>query len=272
MKNRIWCFTDFNMDMDWSAVAENEKIKYICVGKELCPDTKKQHWQGFVYFFNQVASLKNVKKLSPTAHWEMGKGTFAQNFDYCSKDGDFSEYGEKPLIQGQRKDLERLKENILEGTCVDEIACEFPHLFHQYGRTLDRLERIALRKKYRTWMTKGIWIHGNSGVGKSKKVFDDFNPDTHYVKCLNDEWWDGYTGQEIVILNEFRGNIALGELFDLVDRYPKTVKQRNKEPIPFLAKTLYITSNKDPYQTYEVLGKEENSEQFERRFETIHMK
>jgi hypothetical protein len=35
-------------------------------------------------------------------------------------------------------------------------------------------------------------------------------------------------------------------LLDLVDRWPKTVKIRNREPRPFLAKTLLITSSMTP--------------------------
>ena len=76
-------------------------------------------------------------------------------------------------------------------------------------------------------MTQGTYIHGPSGVGKSHMAFQGFTPETHYVKCLEDEWWDGYTGQPIVIINEFRGQIKLSELFDLVDKNGQ--KQSSKD-------------------------------------------
>ena len=50
-------------------------------------------------------------------------------------------------------------------THADEIVCEDPEQYHQYGRTLHKLEDIALRKKHRTWMTTCDWLWGPTGVG-----------------------------------------------------------------------------------------------------------
>jgi hypothetical protein len=91
------------------------------------------------------------------------------------------------------------------------------------------------------------------------------------VLNLNDKgWWDGYTGQETVILNEFRGQMLFSELLDLVDKFPKTVKIRNREPRPFLAKRLLVTSSMKPELVYSgVLEKSDNIDQLFRRFEIV---
>ena len=183
---------------------------------------------------------------------------------YCTKqDKDAFEFGEMPA-QGKRTDIDAIKDAILSGeTTADKVCCENPVFFHQYGRTMDRLQGIALRRRFRTEMTKGEWVTGPTGCGKSHRAFEGFNPETHYVKNLNEDWWDGYTGQETVILNEFRGQIKFSELLDLVDKWPKTVKWRCKEPVPFLAKNLIITSIKTPQEVYaNTVG--EPWEQFER--------
>lgn len=121
-------------------------------------------------------------------------------------------------------------------------------------------------------MTKGIWYTGPAGSGKSHKVYEDFNPATHYEKSLEDEWWDGYTGQEVVILNEFRGQIKFSFLLAMVDKWPLKVKQRCKEPVPFLAKEVRITSILHPKEVYKnALEDNEPWAQFERRFEVVTM-
>ena len=83
--------------------------------------------------------------------------------------------------------------------------------------------------------------------------------------------WDGYKGQEIVIFNEFRGQIKFSELLDLCDKWPKTVKWRCRESVPFLAKTIIITSIKAPDEVYARLLQDEPMAQFERRFEIRHL-
>lgn len=95
-----------------------------------------------------------------------------------------------------------------------------------------------------------VWLWGATGVGKSHTAFAGFNPETHYVKTLEDEWWDGYTGQATVILNDFRGQIVFSNLLTLIDKWPTSVKRRGREPFPFISKQVIITSDKPPEIIY----------------------
>ncbi len=123
-------------------------------------------------------------------------------------------------------------------------------------------------------MTKGIWYHGKTGCGKSETAFKDFNPDTHYVKSVNSkeaDWWDGYTGQETVIIDEFRGQITYSELLSLMDGWPKKVSRRCREPIPFLAKKIIITSSLPPEEVYVNLAEKDSLDQLLRRCEIVEI-
>lgn len=272
MKTRLWCFTNFALDFDYTKVIEETTAQYIIVGTEICPKTKKTHHQGFIYFSGARASKKGVAKQLNKAHVEPCYGNLDQNCDYCEKDGNVCEYSERPK-QGFRNDLEAVKESVLNGTLTaEEICVENPSLYHQYGRTLNCLEDIALRKKWRTWMTECEWVYGPTGTGKSHYAFTDYHPDTHYSFPIQDGgWWDGYKGQSIVIINEFRGQIQYSELLDLIDKYPKVVRRRCREPVPFLAKKIIITSSLPPSDVYCNLSITDNLNQLYRRIKMIKM-
>lgn len=207
------------------------------------------------------------------SHCEPMYGSIRQNDAYCSKESELVKFGEEPK-QGD-KDIRELRDMIREGTITcDEIAMEHPEMYHMYGRVLTKIEAITLRGRRRDWQTEGEWIFGATGVGKSHEVFSKYDPKDVYVKSLDGpvHWWDGYVGQPIVVLNEFRGQIPFGRLLDLVDKWPTTVQIRNQEAVPFLAKKVYVTSCMDPIDVYKhVLNDKENIKQLMRRFKVFMM-
>lgn len=273
-KSRTFTFTNFNLDFNYEL---KDNIKYLAYGLETCPTTCRQHHQGFIVFKNQISSsVKGLKKIGSlvggSAHVEPMQGSLKDNTVYCSKEGELTELGVKPA-QGDRSDLKDVVDRIASGeTTADEICMSDPVYYHMYGRTLSKAEDIAARKRFRTEMTQGIWYWGGTGVGKSHKAFEDFDPERCYVKCLTDEWWDGYTGQEVVILNEFRGNIAYSELLALVDKWPHSVKRRNREPMPFVSKTVIVTSSLSPADCYHGVAERDSLTQLYRRFQVRELK
>lgn len=264
MGSKLWCFTNFNLEFDYKEAMH--ACQYIAYGLETCPTTGKQHHQGWLWLICKCQSPAKVAKIMGKCHVERCNGNIHQNDEYCSKEGKLVEFGTKPQ-PGERKDLKRVRDEIVAGRPVDEITMENPAMYHSYGRTMEKLEDIMLRKKFRTEMTEGIWYWGGTGVGKSHTVFADFDPATTYVVANDNGWWDGYTGQETVIFNEFRGGVAFAEMLDLVDKWPKTVARRGREPAPFLAKRVLVTSSMHPEEVYKNVAKTEAMDQLLRRFQ-----
>lgn len=277
-KSRSFTFTTYDFSVDYQELIDRDScgVRYIAYGDETCPSTKRRHQQGWICFHNQRStkptSLKTIGGMLGNAHVEPMLGSIKQNTAYCAKEGSLHQFGDKPN-QGSRGDLKDVVDRIARGQdTADRICMDDPIFYHQYGRTLTKAEDVALRQKYRTWMTKGIWYWGVTGVGKSHTAFKDFNPNTHYVKPLQDEWWDGYTGQETVILNDFRGQLTYSEMLQLVDKWPHSVKRRNREPAPFLAKTVIVTSALNIGGVYNgIATQDDNIAQLERRFDEIEM-
>ena len=269
-KSRSWCFTINNYSEQFALhMFENirngkvEGIKYIIVGKEV-GESGTPHLQGFVMFENP-RGLKGIKreKYFDRAHLEIAKGTPKQASEYCKKDNDFVEYGEVPKGQGTRTDLEGAYKAIKEGMSVDDLAWENPNVYGFAHKALGKLEDIRLRKNLRTEMTQGEWIYGATGVGKSEYAFA--NP--CYVYPYDNGWWDGYAQQDIVVIDEFRGQLPFNELLRMVDKHPNYfVRRRCREPMPFVSKKVIITSSMPPWEVFKKLDESDSLHQLYRRF------
>lgn len=271
-RSRNWCFTINNYTINDVNQLKEIKYKYIVLGDEV-GELGTPHIQGFVHFENALSFDSLKKKLPKTTHIEKCKGTPDQNITYCKKTNNILyEDGEKPS-QGKRKDLDQIKDDIMEGnTTSEDIAVNQPMVYHQYARTLTKIEDIAMRRKFRTTMTEGIWYYGATGTGKSNKAYEGFNPLTHYNWKEDNGWQDGYTQQETVIIDEFRGEMPYRQLLKLVNSHPYEVPRRNREPMPFTSKKVIITSSLPPSEIYKNLHEKDSLEQLNRRFQIIELK
>lgn len=279
MQTRTFVFTNYAVDStDYKKALDTvgNDIMYIAYGLETCPKTERQHHQGWICFkTKKSASKPNMCKLArrfaPGAHMEPMMGRLIDSDKYCSKENELITFGERPK-QGDRNDLADVLSDIRCGKRkADDVLLEDPAYFHMYGRTLRAAEDVLLRQRYRTEMTTGLWLYGDTGVGKSHRALAGFTPETHYVKPLEDQWWDGYTGQEVVILNDFRGQLKYSELLTLVDKWPHSVKRRCREPAPFLAKQVIVTSSQHPEMVYSGVAASDSIEQLLRRFEVVEL-
>ena len=69
-------------------------------------------------------------------------------------------------------------------------------------------------------MPEVIWRWGLTGTGKTETAYTDFDAIPHYVwGPANGGWWDRYDGEDKVIFDEFRGQMPMGTLLMILDRY-----------------------------------------------------
>lgn len=245
-------------------------ITYLAWARETCPSTGRRHLQGFAYCKKRLTVFGFRKCLGC---WADGmRGRIEDSEAYCAKEAQLTVLGSKPGGSGARTDLSGACEEIRAGKDVGELMNENPMLYHQFGRTLTALQDRIGQSQFRSESTEGKWYWGKTGVGKSHTVFKDFSPDSHYVLNLEDHgWWDGYQGHPIVILNDFRGQLPYGQMLNLLDKWPYSVKRRNRCPTPFLAKEIRITAALPPEDVYKNLAERDGIEQLLRRLTVYHI-
>ena len=83
---------------------------------------------------------------------------------------------------------------------------------------------------------------GPTGTGKSKWAMDNF-PNAYWKQRSN--WWDGYTNQETVVIDEFYGWLPFDLCLRLCDRYPLMVETKGGN-VHMVAKHIIFTTNSLP--------------------------
>lgn len=200
-RSRGWCFTVNNYSEDDVNLLSKggpcpEQVMYICFGKEIA-STGTHHLQGYIHT-KTVKSFKQIKALvSVTAHLEPRKGSVKQAIDYCIKDGDVTEYGNRPN-QGKRTDLEEVANLVVSGVPLPTVAESHPSTYVKYSRGLRDLA-LTVSKPYLRSDVCGLWIYGEPGTGKSHYAQTKY-PNA-YRKAQN-KWFDGYAGQKEIILDD----------------------------------------------------------------------
>lgn len=273
-QSKMWCFTLNNYTDDHLAwINLNAALfQFIMYGKEVAPTTLTPHLQGFLVL-NSRKTLSSVKDMFPAIfngiHLEKCNGSFLQNYEYCSKDKEVTEYGEKPK-QGKRTDLDVVCEAITSGEVANmvDLAEQFPAQFVKFERGFHSL--LQVRTKPRNFKTEVIWCWGPTGSGKSRWAWETF-PEA-YAKDSTNKWWCGYHGQEAVILDDYRPSreLPFNYMLGLMDRYPFTVEPKGGHS-QFVSKTIIVTSPFSPEQTLanlEWVGVEKTA-QFLRRIDRI---
>lgn len=139
MAARRWCFTCFDLEVnpfDW----EGETIRFCIWQKEKCPESGKEHLQGYVAFTKpmRISALQKICKTS----WIKCKGSEDDNVAYCSKEQSRVEgpwqFGNRQE-PGQRTDIHTLVKELKAGRKYEEM-CEEHALYYD-----ERYARIAKR-------------------------------------------------------------------------------------------------------------------------------
>lgn len=258
---RAWCFTHHWDDNSTPTLLDFEEIKSE-EGKRLCdfavyqteisPTTGKHHFQGYIHTTSPTRPTQLYAcGLDRRTHFEPAKGTPQQNLEYCTKtesriDGPWI-FGECPkgTGQGTRQDLRGFVDTIKRGTGELDLLDSHPTEYVKYFRAYDRIRLLVSSRRERT--LRVFVIYGLTGTGKSRMAHD-YDPENSFAMA-NNEWWDGYSGQSTLILDEYRAWLTFATLLRVTDRYPFPIPIKGSHGVP-LWTTVIITTNVHPSKWY----------------------
>jgi len=260
-RSRSYCFTVNNYtEDDIASVAEMaSSATYVVYGKEV-GEQGTPHLQGYCHF-STLKTFRQVSTLLPRAHLIVAKGSADQNFAYCTKSGDFTEFGAKPS-PGRRNDLEEVYRVVKETSSMKSVVSLEPNF---QGMKCAEMY-LKYNEQPRNWKTEVRWYHGPTGAGKTRHAFAWLGEDA-YVALETNKYWEGYDGHENVIIDDFRKDFAkFHVMLRLLDRYQFRIEVKGGSR-QFRARRLAITSCFHPRLVYET---REDVGQLLRRIDNIY--
>jgi len=244
-------FNDLQGAIDKLAtLCEGGGVKYVVFQEEISPQTKKHHLQGYLQWCdNQKWDRLKRELKDDTVHIERARGSPQQNYDYCTKlesrvpDSTPWEYGEMQKDQGKRNDMHESFEMIKSGASEVDVLKAHPGTAIRYFKGL-AMARDLLAPD-RECMTACLIMWGASGSGKSTIAKECFPGACWIAKQRADWWFDGYSGQDVVIFDEFCGEMTRETFKRLIDHTPLRVEMKGATR-KWRPKLAVFISNIDP--------------------------
>ncbi len=218
-----WCFTDYDK-LNWGEIYnDNTKyIRYIGVGDEICPETKREHQQGWIQLHKQK-TLNGVKLMikNKRIHLQACNGNEVSNDKYCQKEGKFKKYGAY-VVKGQRVDLEKMHSMLLSGekrTSDLAMQKDTAKTYYRYRGGFNYTQQLVDKKASEKFRRLHVTvITGPTGCHKTRNAVER-NPGAFKIHGDEMEWFDGYDGEKTLIIDEYSNQVKCTKLLGLLDGY-----------------------------------------------------
>lgn len=219
-----------------------------------------RHWQ-LVLVHSEPIRFSTLKKKLPTAHVEPVRDLRA-SLAYVQKE-DTRVGDEPPLVkgkispgpgQGHRSDLDELRTRILQGqeTADELILADAGAWRHSrlVGDLVSARDRYRQEGKLRDVQVRVIY--GDTGTGKTSAVLKGLQSLGSVCRVTN--WgsagtFDGYDGQDSLVLDEFAGQPPIEALLTWLDVYPVTLPARYRARQAMFVRVALV-SNTAPWDWY----------------------
>ncbi len=269
------CFTLNNPEE--AVTFDDDKMEYLVYQEEI-GESGTYHFQGYCEFKTALV-LTTVKSLlgGDRTHVERRRGTQAEAIKYCKKEDtripytDVYEEG-TPRNQGKRVDLEAFRDEVFEGAHLRSLVADHTSIIARYPRFYNTLK--MLRRPQRTEELTVTLHHGETGLGKTRTVYDKFyNDDDFYIVPLSNGtmWYDTFDGHKTVLLDDFCGkasHLCLSTLLCLLDLYPQLVPVKGGFTW-WVPTKVFVTTNLHPALWYDWSNRPSQYKALARRFTSV---
>ena len=230
---------------------------FFCLSEEI--GASGTHHIHVYVIFPTPRRFSTLQRRFPTAHIETAYGTAQENVDYVKKEGVYAdkhntsvpgtyyESGTMPISKDAEYDL--ILDMLKEGSSVAEVIVTYPKLMYR-AQQLEKLREELNSQRY------GI---EDRDVEVKMLIVDDHSDAYAYVKrqhhgkiCRITAYrdpmsFDTYHGEDIILFDNFCGQIRAQELINYLGTHPVTLPARFQDRNACYTHVYITTRSKYPY-------------------------
>jgi len=258
-------------------------IDYVCFQYEQGALGTK-HLQGFMHF-NRQMDFSVVRDIFPTIHLDRCTEQNSYCIDYCKKKDTriegfpFFEWGIPPADERARTDMTEFMQDVLSGMSKIELFKKYPHLTLQTYNKIAQIQQDALYEKYQNVERElqVTYIYGKADAGKTTfptRVLGFRPMDICKVADYGSGKFDEYNAHDIILFDEFHGQIPITKMNDYLQGQPLFLPARYANKVACYTRVFVISNYPldEQYQKERAEGKQPSFEGFLRRItEIIYM-
>lgn len=249
---KAYCFTQNNYtEASYGSIVGvcEDLADYAIVGREV-GESGTPHLQGYIRFKKPYRFHTIKDRYLPGCHISVAAGSARQNRVYCSKDGDFREFGAIGADdqEGAGGTGAAFRAAMVDGRRgLARFVNEHTESWYRSGSNLLRNHLIASPAVDRPNISVR-WFYGPPGTGKSRTAHE-LLPDA-FIKEPRSKWWNGYLLESAVIIDDYGPHcVDMNHLLRWFDRYRCYVENKGGM-MPLVADTFIVTSNFHPSQLF----------------------
>lgn len=243
------CFDEKQQDGEFEIAGQLER----------CPDTHRLHYQFTCRFAKRVdfpLAVQYIQYWFPGAHVQTCDCSWKANVRYATKEdsrvaGPWCYPGELIMRQGFRSDLSDaivcLRERGWSSLCD-----EYPQVVAKYSSGMLKLdEELARSGRNVRRRVKVLVLWGPPRIGKTTCAYA-LSPSLFRLPLPTRNetlWWDGYHGEQVVLFDDFYGQVPMTRMMNLLDSWPLRLGIKGAHTYAWW-NTFVITSNAPPDAWY----------------------
>jgi len=264
-------------------LAQFSGVDYWC----MCDETGEEgtpHTHLYFCTTNPV-QFHTVHQRFYGAHVDKVFGSHQENRDYIRKEGEkhsekkgtnhpetFEESGELPPERQPAINIsEAIYSMVKEGASSAQIIEAYPQAMSKIDyieKTRQALKADELKEQWR--VLDVTYISGATGSGKTRSVMEKYGYSNVYRVTNYEHPFDGYQQQDVIVFEEFRSSLKIGDMLNYLDGYPLMLPCRYADKAACFTK-VYIISNLPLVEQYRYIQttEPETWEAFRRRIHYV---